>query len=64
MKWTATLKVTFEMELGQPDSLAKTVLMREVGQFRQAIERGSGIGRTGVKPGSAKIDILSQGPAE
>jgi hypothetical protein len=60
MKWMAELRVTFEMEAGQPDNLAKIVLTREVGQFRSAIERGMGV-KTGVKPGSAIVEIIRQG---
>jgi len=61
MKYSANLKVTFEMEPGQPANLAQTVLTREVRQFQQAIERGVGVAKTGVKPGSAQVDILSHG---
>jgi hypothetical protein len=61
VKYSADIRVTFEMELGQPDNLAETVLRREVGQFQGAIERGSGVGKTGVKRGSAQVEILSQG---
>jgi hypothetical protein len=63
IRWTATLRVTFEMEDGQPDGLARIVLTREVGKFRSGIERGEGIARTGVKRDSANVDIVSQGPA-
>jgi hypothetical protein len=55
IKWTAKLKVEFEMEDGQPKNLGNTVLTREVNQFQNNIERGTGIGRTGVKHGSAKV---------
>jgi hypothetical protein len=61
-KWIATLKVEFEMEDGRPDGLAKMVLLREVGQFRNNIERGLGIAPTGVKANSAKVEIVSEGP--
>lgn len=64
MRYTADLRVTFEMEPGQPENLAETVLRREVGQFQLAIERGMGVAKTGVKKGSAKVEILSQGPLE
>jgi len=61
-KWIATLKVEFEMHDDRTEGMAKMVLQREVGQFRNNIERGLGIGPTGVKPNSAKVEILSQGP--
>ena len=63
MRYTADLRVTFEMEPGQPANLAGIVLNREVSQFRYAIEHGRGFGKTGVKQGSARVDILSHGPA-
>jgi hypothetical protein len=61
MRYTADLRVTFVMEPGRPDTLAQIVLNREVAQFQRAIEHGRGFGRTGVKKGSAQVDILSQG---
>jgi hypothetical protein len=51
------------MEHGRPENLAQIVLDREVAQLQRAIEHGRGFGRTGVKKASAKVDILSQGPA-
>lgn len=62
MRYTADLRVTFVMEPGQPENLAHMVLEREIVQFRRAIEHGRGFGRTGVKRGSAKVEILSHGP--
>ena len=61
IKWIATLKVEFEMEDGQPEGLPKIVLTREVNIFQDAIERDRGIGKTGVKRGSAKVEVISQG---
>jgi hypothetical protein len=58
--WTAALAVEFEMEGGQPDRLAHTVLRRQAAQFQNDIERGAGIGRTDVKRHSARVDIVSQ----
>jgi hypothetical protein len=63
MRYTADLRVTFVMEHGRPENLAQIVLDREVAQLQRAIEHGRGFGRTGVKKASAKVDILSQGPA-
>jgi hypothetical protein len=63
LKWTAKLNVEFEMMDGQPDSLARVVLAREVAQFQSSIERGREVARTGVKPGSAKVKVVSEGPA-
>jgi hypothetical protein len=66
LKWTATLKVEFEMLDGRPDSLAlaRTVLAREAGLLERNIEHGREVAVTGVKPKSAKVQILSQGPAQ
>jgi hypothetical protein len=58
--WTAALAVEFDMEDGQPQGLARTVLMRQAAQFQNDIERGAGIARTRVKRDSARVDIASQ----
>jgi hypothetical protein len=65
LKWIATLKVEFEILDGRPDSLAlaQTVLAREVGLLKHNTEHGRELDATGAKPKSAKIQILSQGPA-
>lgn len=63
MRYSAVLRVTFEMEPGQPANLAGIVLSREVAQFRHAIEHARGFGQTGIKKGSATVEILSHGPA-
>jgi hypothetical protein len=61
IKWTATLHVEFELVDGQEERLARVVLTREVGRFRLGIEQGIGLAPTGVKRGSAKVEIASQG---
>ena len=43
--------------------VARVVLTREVGKFRAGIEQGIGLAPTGVKRGSAKVEIVSQGTA-
>lgn len=63
VKWTGIVRITFEMQDGQPEGLARTVLTREAGQLKHAIERGLGIAPTGVKSGSAEIEIVEQGPS-
>ena len=65
LKWTAKLNVEFEMmdDRLQPENLARIVLMREVAQFRLNIERGLGVGPTGVKRNTAQVEIVAQGPA-
>jgi hypothetical protein len=47
-KWTARLRVDFEMEEGA---------------FQRYIETGA-IGKTGVKRGSAKVEIVAQGQTD
>jgi hypothetical protein len=65
LKWTATLKVEFEMLDGRPDSLvlAQMVLAREANLLKHNIEHGRDVAATGVKSKSAKVRILSQGAA-
>ena len=61
-KWAATLKVEFEMQDGQPPYRAENVLRGAVAQFRLNLVTGHINGR--IKPGSAKVEILEQGPAD
>jgi hypothetical protein len=65
LKWTGNLTVEFEIldDRSQPENLARIVLMREVAQFRLNIERGLGVGSTGVKRNTAEVKIMSEGPA-
>ncbi len=63
VKWTARLKVDFEMEDGAPANLAVTCLRVAVGEFQRCIETGViDAGKIGVKRGSAKVLIVAQGP--
>jgi hypothetical protein len=66
VKWTADVRITFELKEGQPEGLARTVLTRELYRLRDALEQGGGIFvlETGVRRGSADIEILWQGPLE
>ncbi len=66
VKWSADLRITFELKDGQPERIAPSVLNREVRRFQHAIEQGGGIFvlETGVKAGSANIEILGEGPVE
>ena len=63
MKWIARIKVEFEMQEGQPANQAETVLRREAALFQKNLEKGAHVGRTGVKPDTAKVTIEFQGPA-
>jgi hypothetical protein len=63
VKWTARLRVDFELEDGAPANLAETCLRVAVGEFRRHIETGViDAGKIGVKRGSAKVVIVAQGP--
>jgi hypothetical protein len=62
MIWTARLRVDFEMEDGAPENLAQNRLRTAISQFEHFIETGAGIGKTLVKQGSAKVEIVAQGP--
>jgi hypothetical protein len=65
MKWRATLAVEFEIGDHEPDGRAREILRTQAAQFRDDIQRGFGLsGRTGVKPGSAKVEILAQWQAQ
>jgi hypothetical protein len=66
VKWSADLRIEFELKDGQPERIAPSVLNREAGRFKEAIEQGGGIFvlQTGVKAGSASVEILNQGPVE
>jgi hypothetical protein len=61
-KWIATLKVEFEMIEEDQERLARVILTREIGKFRIGLEQGIGLAPTGVRPSSAKVEIITQGP--
>jgi hypothetical protein len=61
VKWSAKLKVDFEMDEGVSAHLAEARLKVSAAEFQRFIESGHGNGRTRVKPGSAKVDIVTQG---
>ncbi len=66
VRWSEDLRITFELKDGQPERIAPAVLNREARRFQQAIEQGGGIFvlETGVKAGSANVEILEEGPVE
>ena len=66
VKWSADLRITFELKDGQPERIATSVLSREARRFQETIERGGSIFvlENGVKAGSANVEVLDQGPVE
>ena len=47
----------------QAPDLAETRLKTSVGEFQRHLETGLiGAGKTGIKHGSAKVEIVAQGP--
>jgi hypothetical protein len=62
VKWTARLRVDFEMEEGIPENLAQNRLRIASDQFVHFIEIGAGTAKTLVKVGTAKVEIVAQGP--
>jgi hypothetical protein len=60
VKWTARLRVDFEMEDGAPENLAQNRLRTAVGQLEHFIE--TSVDKKLVKQGSAKVEIVAQGP--
>jgi hypothetical protein len=61
-KWRASFNVEFEMEEGQPEGLAQIILNRELAKLKTGMEIGENNWRTGVKPGSVRVDIISHKP--
>ena len=64
IKWTARLRVDFEMEEGIPENLAQNRLRIAVGQLEHFMEIGAGTAKTLVKVGSVKVEIVAQGPTD
>ena len=63
VKWTAKLKVDFEMEDGAAANLAETCLRVAVGEFRRYIETGViDAGRLASSAAQPKFLIVAQGP--
>jgi hypothetical protein len=60
-KMTATVRVEFELLVGQASNTANTALIGGVGALKLAIERGlTGTGQTGVKLGTVQANIVDQ----
>jgi hypothetical protein len=61
VKWSARLRVDFEMDEGASAHLAEVRLRVSAAEL-QRFKSGLGDGRTRVKPGSAKVEIVAQHP--
>ena len=61
IRWSARLRVDFEMDEGMSADLAEARLKLSAAELQRFIELGHGNGKTRVKPGSAKVAIVAQG---
>ena len=52
--------VEFETNEGQPATAARTAILKGIQAMKSIMEQGSGIGHTGVKPGSVRAEIADQ----
>ena len=59
-KFAIPVWVEFEIKEGQPDTAAHKAILRGVEAMKSVMEQGSGIGQTGVKPGSVRAEIADQ----
>jgi hypothetical protein len=59
-KFVLPVWVEFETKEGQPDTAAYAAIQRGIDAMKSVMEQGSGIGQTGVKPGSVRAEIADQ----
>jgi len=59
-KFTIPIWVEFETKEGQPDTAARKAILQGVEAMKSVMEQGSGVGQTGVKPGSVRAEIADQ----
>ena len=59
-KFAVPVWVEFEIKEGQPAAAAHKAMLRAVEAMKSVLEQGSGIGQTGVKPGSVRAEIADQ----
>jgi hypothetical protein len=55
-KFAVPVWVEFEIKEGQPENAAPMAILVGVAAMKTVMEQGSGIGQTGVKPGSVRTD--------
>jgi hypothetical protein len=59
-KFAVPVWVEFETNEWQPDAAAHKTILKGIQAMKAAIEQSSGIGHTGVKPGSVRAEIADQ----
>jgi hypothetical protein len=59
-KFAVPVWVEFEIKGGQPATSAHKAMLRAVEAMKSVLEQGSGVGQTGVKPGSVRAEIADQ----
>jgi hypothetical protein len=59
-KFAVPVWVEFEIKKGQPAAAAHKAMLRAVEAMKSAMEHGSGMAQTGVKPGSVRAEIADQ----
>jgi len=59
-KFAVPVWVEFEIKEGHPNNAAHTAMLRGIEAMKSAMEHGSGLAQTGVKPGSVRAEIADQ----
>ncbi len=59
-KFTVPVWVEFEIKDGHSNNAAHTAMLRGIEAMKSAMEYGSGMTQTGVKPGSVRAEIADQ----
>jgi hypothetical protein len=62
-KFAIPVWVEFEIKEGHPNNAARAVMLRGIEAMKSTMEHGSGMGQTGVKPGSVRTEIADQARA-
>ena len=59
-KFAVPVWVEFEIKEGHPNNAAHAAMLRGIAAMKSAMEHGSGMAQTGVKPGSVRAEIADQ----
>jgi hypothetical protein len=59
-KFAIPVWVEFEVKEGHPKNAAHAAMLRGIEAMKSAMEHGSGMAPTGVKPGSVRAEIADQ----